>query len=204
MKGLLLKDFYTLVTQARIFLLLVLVFSLMPGYSMASFAVVYAGLIPITALAYDERSKWDSLAAMLPYTPRQIVASKYVLGYICVSGASLLALVLQVAASLVKGQAYATEALIYILLMAGVGVIFLAICLPFMFRYGVEKGRVFFIIIIGVLMSAVALLGENVRAWLQALSGSLWTFLALVLLAALALSLASMRLATRLYARREL
>ena len=80
MKGLLLKDWYTLIKQMKIMLVLMLVFACVPGYSMAAFAVVYAAMLPVTALAYDERSKWDELAAMLPYSVREIVGGKYVLG----------------------------------------------------------------------------------------------------------------------------
>lgn len=54
MKGLLIKDFYTVVTQLKIFVILIIVFALIPGYSMGAFAMVYAALLPINALAWDE------------------------------------------------------------------------------------------------------------------------------------------------------
>ena len=73
MKGLLLKDWYTLIKQMKIMLVLMLVFACVPDYSMDAFAVVYTAMLPVTALAYDERSKWDELAAMLPYSVREIV-----------------------------------------------------------------------------------------------------------------------------------
>ena len=81
MKGLLLKDWYTLIKQMKIMLVLMLVFACVPGYSMAAFAVVYAAMLPVTALAYDERSKWDTLAGMLPYADRERVLSRYVSGW---------------------------------------------------------------------------------------------------------------------------
>jgi hypothetical protein len=95
MSALLRKDYYTLLRQMRFFLFMIVIFAVLPGVSMAGFAVIYAAMLPITALAYDERSKWDSLAAMMPYTPKQIVASKYVLGYIGIALAGLLALAAQ-------------------------------------------------------------------------------------------------------------
>ena len=49
MKGLLLKDWYTLIKQMKIMLVLMLVFACVPGYSMAAFAVVYAAMLPVTA-----------------------------------------------------------------------------------------------------------------------------------------------------------
>ncbi|MEG2037837.1 MAG: ABC-2 transporter permease, partial [Ruthenibacterium sp.] len=62
MKGLLLKDFYVLWKQARVLLLLMLAFTVLPG--MSAFVILYAAMLPYTALAYDEQAKWDTLAAM--------------------------------------------------------------------------------------------------------------------------------------------
>ena len=77
MSALLLKDYYVIFRQMKIFLLLILVFSCIPGTFYSTFAVVYASMLPYTALAYDERSKWDQLAAMMPYSARDVVLSKY-------------------------------------------------------------------------------------------------------------------------------
>ena len=56
MSALLLKDYYVIFRQMKIFLLLILVFSCIPGTFYSTFAVVYASMLPYTALAYDERS----------------------------------------------------------------------------------------------------------------------------------------------------
>lgn len=64
MKGLLRKDFYTIIRQLKLYLVLVAVFACVPGGSMAAFTVVYAAMLPFTALAYDERAGWDMLAAV--------------------------------------------------------------------------------------------------------------------------------------------
>lgn len=106
MKGLLLKDWYTLIKQMKIMLVLMLVFACVPGYSMAAFAVVYAAMLPVTALAYDERSKWDELAAMLPYSVREIVGGKYVLGVTAVAAAGAVAAAAQLIPTLRPGRGY--------------------------------------------------------------------------------------------------
>ena len=80
MKGLLIKDWKTLLKQMKVMLAIVVVFACIPGTYMAAFALFYAAMLPVTALAYDERAKWDELAAMMPYTAKAIVGSKYVLG----------------------------------------------------------------------------------------------------------------------------
>jgi len=53
MKALLLKDFYTLIKQIKIFIIMIIIFAAIPGYSIAGFAMVYAAMLPITAMAYD-------------------------------------------------------------------------------------------------------------------------------------------------------
>ena len=77
MKALLKKDIFVLIRQMRMFLVMIVVFSVLPGMNMSIFAIVYCGMLPYTAMAYDERSKWTQLAAMMPYTPGHIVLSKY-------------------------------------------------------------------------------------------------------------------------------
>lgn len=68
MKGLFIKDLYTLAKQMKIFLLMIVVFAVVPNGSMAGFAIVYSAMLPMTSLAYDERSHWDELAATMPYS----------------------------------------------------------------------------------------------------------------------------------------
>jgi len=158
MKGLLLKDFYTLFKQMKIMLLILVIFACMPGYSVASFAIFYAALLPVTALAYDERCKWNELAVMMPYSSRDIVLSKYVLGFIFVLAASAIAAAAQFITAALGSAAPDTGALLSLLLSACLSLILLDVNLPIMYRLGVEKGRIAFIILIfaGV-MSAVSL-----------------------------------------------
>ena len=115
MKGLLLKDLYTLGKQMKIFLVLLVAFALIPGYSISAFAVMYAAMLPMTALAYDERSKWDTLAAMMPYSTGALVLSKYLLGYFLAFCAALIALAAQVALSLFQHTSVDKYALVALL-----------------------------------------------------------------------------------------
>mgnify|MGYP000464773336 CR=1 FL=1 len=63
----------------KAFLVLILLFSALPGSYNAIFAVTYAAMLPYSCVAYDERSKWDQLAAMMPYSNRDLVLSRYIL-----------------------------------------------------------------------------------------------------------------------------
>lgn len=145
MKGLLLKDIFTITRQLKFYIFLVLVFACVPGYSMLTFALVYSAMLPMTALAYDERSGWDKLAAMMPYSAGSIVTSKYIIGYIMLIGATLFSIVAQYVISLLGIAERPEEAFQQIVAAISCAAIFQAVVIPLMVRFGVEKGRVIFI-----------------------------------------------------------
>ena len=146
MKALLLKDGYVLCKQLRFLLLALLVFCVLPGLSATAFSMIYVILLPITTLSYDERSKWNQLAAMMPYTSRQMVVSKYLLGYM---GAVCVALLSSVSQLLLSPEAF--DPLTTAVLLPCVGILILSVLLPVMIRLGTEKGRLVYILAVAVL-----------------------------------------------------
>ena len=144
MKGLLIKDWKTLLKQMKVMLVIVVVFACIPGTYMAAFALFYAAMLPITALAYDERAKWDELAAMMPYTVKSIVGSKYVLGLTLVLPVLALSMLSQL---IVHSAPIVSEDTMSLLITACLSLILMAIDLPFMFHFGVEKGRLIYILL---------------------------------------------------------
>lgn len=203
MSALILKDFYVLWRQMRLFLLLLLVFSAIPGSFNSTFVVVYAAMLPYTALAYDERSKWDQLAAVMPYSTRDIVLGKYVFGWLCIGAAAVLSLLFQAVLALLGSRAFAPAMMA---LAALGGLCILAISLPVMFRFGVEKGRLMmFLIIFLVCGSAGALssIAVSVDHTAGGLSGPFAALMAVLPIAAAALTAVSVPLSMKFYARRQ-
>ena len=156
MKGLLLKDFYMAAKYCRTYLLIGIVFiavSFAGPESQNMFFVFYpcllCGMIPVNLLAYDERSRWLEYSGALPYTKAQLVSAKYLLGMI-VQGAMLLAVgIAQLVRMELAGSFRLGE---YALMMASIfamATITSSISLPFMFRWGVEKGRIAYYCMIG-------------------------------------------------------
>ena len=149
MKALLYKDFRILWKSMKAMLLLIVIFCLIPNNSvmdMSLFFVVYTGMLPMSLLAYDERSHWDRLALMLPVTPRDIVRSKYVTGWYLTLGAGVLYLI----GRLFFDRLPAREAVSSLALALAVSLLFQAILYPVLFRLGVEKGRLTMGILVGV------------------------------------------------------
>ena len=196
MKALLLKDFYVLWKQMKAFLLLILVFSALPGSYNAIFAVTYAALLPYSCVAYDERSKWDQLAAMMPYSTRDLVLSRYALGWIAGAGACLLSLILQGGFAVILHRDMQIDTLIASFFVC---IATLAITLPLIFRFGVERGRlIMFLIIFLVCGSAGALSG-----FAESVSGALPAPVWLIVPVSLVLTAVSIPLSLRWYAHRR-
>ena len=200
MKALIIKDTYVIWRQMKYFLILILIFSALPSGFNNAFAVIYTSMLPYTALAYDERSKWDQLAAMMPYSTRDAVLSKYVFGWLCIGGAAVLSGLLQAIISLVTDR----EVLPGTLVLSVLGALcILAITLPVMFRFGVEKGRLaMFLIIFLVCGTAGAIASITVSG-----DGGVFAFQGLILIvmsiAALVLTAVSIPLSQKFYQRRQ-
>ena len=145
MKSLLLKDFYVITKQLKIFLIIIPVIALTTGEAMSTLSILLGAVLPMTEIAYDERSEWNELAAMMPYSKFDLIFSKYLLGYLCMFGAALLVFIGQIIGK--NNGIVAIDDDIKVLLFAVMGgLIFIAINTPILFKFGSEKGRFVFII----------------------------------------------------------
>lgn len=203
MKALLYKDLCVLWKQMKYMLLLVALFCLIPNQvlNLSQFFVIYAGLmLPISLMAYDERAKWDDFAAMLPYSTRTLVFSRYLFGW----GTALFGAVMNLTGLFLFSPNHlpASTELSTLLYVLAIILVSQAIFFPCLFRMGVEKGRVyltvFFVIILVVGAALTALLDEV----LSFPSSSLHLAAPVVFLLALLLCLASVPVAQRQFMRR--
>ncbi|MCI9121088.1 MAG: ABC-2 transporter permease [Oscillibacter sp.] len=192
MKALVRKDFYVLWKQMRMFVLIMVLLSVVGGIFNSVFVVVWCSMLPFTAIAYDERSHWDQLAAMMPYSKWDLVLSKYVLGWLSMAAALVLSLVFQTAASFFTHNPPVFFALVMSFLG---GLIALAITLPMVLRFGVERGRWGFMIII----FGVALLGGSIAGIAEELPSIPLPAAVLLSLAAVLATAVSIPLSMKLY-----
>ena len=202
MRALLMKDCFVLWKQLRLYVVLMLIFTVFNGAFGNVFIVIWAAMLPYTAMAYDERSKWDQMAAMMPYSARDVVLSKYLFGWIAVAIAAVGTFVLQTILSFVWLSDVTGPSIPVILLSVCVAVCILDITLPMMFRFGVEKGRLaMFLIIFLVCASA----GGIATIEQSSLDGGFYLSLSLVpaAIAAVVLTVVSIPLAIRFYGRRS-
>lgn len=163
MKGLLLKDFYMVWKHFKIFFLIMLLFTSMSFFGrdntfFACFSILLMASIPITLLAYDERSGWTKYCGTLPYGTAQIVSEKYLIGLILQAAAMIVSfIVLCVRENFISSQYGISNT---ITMIAGVFIVSLLIPtvgLPFSLKYGTEKGRMVYYLIIAAIAGVFAL-----------------------------------------------
>lgn len=157
MKGLMRKDLYQLFQHCRYVLLIMVLFCLcgLTGTENLFFVFypcIYAGVLPVTLLALDENEKWSAYSGTLPVSRGQLVAAKYMVALLLCGATLLLVGLIQA----IRGAAL-WELLILLSVMAAFSLISSALMLPFVFRFGAEKGRliyILFVVIVTVVFSA--------------------------------------------------
>lgn len=106
--------------------------------------VMIAFTSTISTFSYDEFAHLDAYALSMPVSRRELVRAKYVLFFAVLVISSIFSAVCGLLASIFIGG----DLLIGIVSIAGVAGIFLfttALILPFLFKFGAERGRLFLV-----------------------------------------------------------
>ncbi len=155
MKGLLLKDLYMTTKYCKAYLLIAVVFT---AVSFAGndnlFFVFYpcllCSVIPVNLLGYDEKSHWLQYSGTLPYTKGQIVSCKYLIGLMAQIAMLIVTGIAQAVRMRITGTFELNNYTVLMLMLLIMAMITSSIGLPAMFKLGVEKGRIAYYVMIGV------------------------------------------------------
>lgn len=160
MKGLLKKDLYMIWNYCRSLILILAVFTLVGAFMEDSFfysfyPVLIASMLPVTLISYDERFKWDVYCQSLPVSRRAQVTEKYVLSILAVLVVILCCVAAQIYRMLdVAGfdaSAIPWETLPqYVAMLTGLGLISPSLMIPMIYKFGAEKGRMIFFVVVGI------------------------------------------------------
>ena len=207
MKALMLKDFYVLKKQIWLFAAVIVLFQVFSNGTATLVSILYAALLPASAFAYDDRSHWDEMELMLPYNTRQIVLSRYCVGWISMLAFLGLGSLAQAAFSyfdvlpkLMRGDGVWT-----LLAEIPVALCFLALSMPVYFRFDAEKSRairtLLLVVLCGVIGAGIA--AGNVVSGEELFQGGFERFLWAEYLAAAVLTAVSVPLSTLAWNRRH-
>lgn len=207
MKGLLRKDIYMAAKYYRAVFGMVAVFLLLMIFVDGSllfltYPVLLSGMLPVTLLSYDTHFKWEQYSGTLPYTRAQLVSAKYLMGLIF-SGGVLLVCLMVLALRQILGDGFDLDAFLGAGLLCFVlGVAAPVFLLPLAFKFGPEKGRLLFIVLIASLCGAGFALGQADFLSGLAIGNSVVAALAVVGVT-LVLYLLSWRLSIHIYKKKE-
>ena len=208
MKGLILKDLLMAKKYCRSYAIIIIVFLTVAfankeNFFFVSYPCILCGILPVTLLAYDERSHWLQYSCTLPYSRKQIVSVKYLIGI------SIQVIVLLVSAAVMAVKMKTSGSFSLSKLLFNVSVVFFissltaSVNLPLMFKLGVEKGRVWYYIMVGVACAlGVLVSGALSHSVSAAAPGPMLS--AVFLLVGVLMYFVSWSLAVRLFEKREL
>ncbi|NCB50583.1 MAG: ABC-2 transporter permease [Clostridia bacterium] len=201
MKGLLLKDIINLKQQIRIYLLIIAIWLALTIVNEDSnffggVMMMLSVLVPISAMAYDDKAKWDKYALTMPVSKKDLVNSKYVLMLLCAVVGGFISEVVSVIITKDVGNS-----LTMTMVFMSLGIIFASIVLPLIFKFGTEKGRLIMFLVVllpslgAVLLSKLGIELPGAEAVEKAM-----VFLPFTAIAAIVLS---MLISTAIYNRKE-
>ncbi len=172
MKGLLLKDWYMVQKYFKMYLFIAVVFLAMSLINTGNMFFVFypcllCGMIPVSLLGYDERSRWLQYSNTLPYRREQIVSAKYLIGLFAQMAMLLATGIAQGVRMAVSGTFILHDFIVLLLLLLIVATLTSSISLPFIFKLGVEKGRTAYYVMIGFVCGASAFASHVFEEQLQ-------------------------------------
>ena len=192
MKGILFKDLISAKRILAVCLFMIVCFSF-GGLNGVFFAMCYSIIVPMNLMGFDERSRFDRYASVLPLTGLQCVADKYIVTYLC------MAMMMALSSLIAFIRTGVAPAMGDMLLSAALVLATHALCMPLLIRMGITKGQWIYLLALAVEFGAVALVGKlgdmNVTETAAALSCPIF-------LAALAVNVASMFVAAKMFDRR--
>lgn len=146
MKGLLLKDFYTMARYGRTMLALIgfyvmLAFLGQPASFVGAMLVFLCAMLVISSFSYDEYGKWNKYCLSLPVSRRQIVGSKYLFALLMLGIGLVLGVGSGYLISLTQDTSFLEDVLPSCVGGAVAALFMLGMLLPLLYRFGVEKSR---------------------------------------------------------------
>lgn len=157
MKGLLYKEFYSLVEMSNfkltvVFMLVSLIFGaigVMPF--MLFFIPIVMAILPRSVMMYDENCKWQQFSLVLPYSRRDIVTAKYITTLSVCAASSLTSVVAYSIASIIKGSFNMTEVAFIGLVGCALALLIPSLALPLELKFGTAKAKYATMLIGGLL-----------------------------------------------------
>ncbi len=186
-----------------------LAFASEEGSALIMMMVILCGLFPITTINLDDMAKFDYVVLTLPYSKKQIVGEKYVLGIFSL----MVGLLYAIAGLILTGEIYEINNAFSIILMLtaipGAVMFYLSFIIPLIIKFGSEKSRLFtvaiilFPIVVVLLITKTNIIPEaELQLFIENLKNNIY-ILALVPVIGVIMMFISYRVTLRIYKNKE-
>lgn len=206
MKGLLLKDLYLLAKYCRMVFIFAFVFLVCSPFlgSDNTLFIFYPcaiiSLIPMSLYSYDEREKWCNYSITLPVSKSQFVSAKYIMGLLCNLVLIFIVAIVQAFQMINTGVFTPSGYFSIIVSLLSICLIAPSILMPFIFKFGTEKGRIVYYIVIGCICGLLGILATNHLQFSTLLDG---LNIIIIFLVSVGIYIASWLLSIHFYRNRE-
>ncbi len=206
MKGLLYKEFLSLKKYLHALVLLLVLYFGISVYSgevsfFAGFSAMAAVIVTFSAFTYDTYANWDRYALSLPLSRRDLVQGRYLFALSTVAICFLLNLACGGIILLFSKESFSL--LLYSsFAVAGVSLLLISFIMPIAFRFGVDRGRIY-AVVIALCIVGVMIAAQNYAYALDRLLALLDRLLLLIPLLLAALVFFSYRLSCRICSKKE-
>ena len=142
MIGLVYKDLMVMKKTLALYMVIFAVYGYMSiaydqGGLLFAMVLILSSMVPVSTIAYDERSKWDRIANTTPLSRKEIVMAKYLLSFTLTVGSVVVCFGIY----LFDKRISLTENLIMCYVLIFMGMFYRALLLPVNIKFGAEKGR---------------------------------------------------------------
>lgn len=206
MKGLLCKELFSLKKYLSTLLLLLAAYFVLSLFTkevsfLSGLSALVCVMVGYSLFTYDNYAHWDGYALSLPVSRKKLVASRYLFVLVVSVCCFCLSFLCGALIVVITGQGFG-PLLFSLLAVTGVSLALSALVLPIAYRFGVEKGRLYLMVVMLAFVCVMMMSGDFSYA-LQRLSGLLSSALCLVPLALAALLYGSYRLSCHFYEKKE-
>ncbi|MGL5347029.1 MAG: ABC-2 transporter permease [Peptostreptococcaceae bacterium] len=162
MLGLILKDLLNLRKELKVYVLFISIYIAITFVSkdvniLMAVVALMCVMMPLTAMAYDEKVNWDKYLLTMPVSRKDIVLSKYFLGI----GLSTVGLLITSMLSFIDNGLFNSVINMPIIFWA-ISMVMLSIIMPIIIKYGSEKGRFIMVAVMVIPSVLIMVFGENI------------------------------------------
>lgn len=214
-KGLILKDFYTLQSYKTTILIIFIIFLFGSFFNegIAVFLPLCFGMLGLSSFSFDSNAKSDKYLLTFPINKKDFVKARYIYMFLFILFGMVLGLICTIIVQLFNLKnsnimQIIGEDFLFLLYSSLAIIILQSIQIPIMYKYGAEKGRIIQLIVIVLLSLCISILfvilGKIINFPLDSLITMIKNYIVLIIGSIAILSyLGSYTLSCKIYKKKE-